>query len=130
MTGAAPAVCVHPDGTVVLRGWAVRHAAYALALADGDARARGRSLSRDAAVLAQVLATVAALGRGAGEPEPDPPVSDAYSTADVAAVLGVSERTVRRRARQLGGLHVGVLWRFSPAHIEMLAAQHDWRNTI
>lgn len=119
---------VRAGKSVMLSGWALEFASWALEQAAADHAARGLALSEPAWILTNILGTVAAVGQPTGPANLPRRVSDAYSTAEAAVVLGTSSRTIRRHASTLGGNRVGGAWRFDPVIIERIAAQRNWRS--
>ena len=68
------------------------------------------------------------------DPAVQPPVVDVEPTAQltsaqVADLLGWSQRRVIRRAGELGGWQVGRPWFFDRATVEVAAIEHGWAMT-
>lgn len=95
-----------PAGAVLLTGSDVDALRYAVEVAQ---RARARNGLPPSKALAQLARTVTAAGQPdsteAPEVQPETVTSD-----QAAAMLGVSERTARRLAPQLGGRLIGGRW--------------------
>ncbi len=99
-------VVVVPGGAVILHGPALDLAVYAVRLAQ---QARARNGLPSSIGLEQLAAVLAAPGQSAS-----PPAAvaehDLMTIHEAAEALGVSERTARRLAPQLGGRLVGGRW--------------------
>ena len=118
-------------GWVLLRGAALADVARALAVAIEVARRRdGLEAPPRVLQLAELLRrearVMAAPGHAATPTVPDPAECPTeLDTAAAAVALGCSERTVRRRAAELGGRRVGRAWLYEPAAVAAAARERN-----
>jgi hypothetical protein len=123
------------EGVVVLRGYSLQFVARALSSYLDDLRRDHLVLTPRLRWLREVVTREAAAGLPgpAFRAGPDRAQSNridvrrahgeapALSTVEAAALLGVSERTVRNWAPILGGVRVGWAWRYDPGVVASIA---------
>lgn len=98
-----------PAGAVVIAGADLEVLRYAVEVTQRHRRLNGRPPSAGLSRLGELVGLLAECGQ---TDRSEAPVEDAegMTTSEAAGLLGCSERTARRRARQLGGRKVGGVW--------------------
>lgn len=119
---APPDAFATPDGVVVLRGAALVRVAWAMKFAAERTRPDPASRAIEAMLRHAADAHLSASGRSIGSLEPTAGEFNSIGTQQAAKRLGVTERTVRRRATTLGGTNIGGAWVFDSAEIDRHAA--------
>lgn len=115
-----------PEGAVLLAGRQLAIVAWAIRQAQDDYRRRNGANSSE---LAALLAVVSPPGHG-DTPAGAEPHPETMTTTEAAHLLGMSPRTVRRKADALGGRLVGGVLVFNrQAVLEHRDGQHLRSNT-
>lgn len=103
------------EPTVALDASAAAFVAECVRYRTGAEAALGRSPTPAVGRLVEQLSAIGHNSSGTAESEQH---WDSYTTTEAAAALGVSDRTIRRRAVELGGRKIGHAWVFDPTIVE------------
>jgi hypothetical protein len=128
----APDVIGLGRGVVLLHGQALVETSRLISWAVKELNRRdGVHAPRLDRLDAILRAEAAANGHAIGHTEPTPAAftQDVMSTEEVAEVMQLSPRHVRRKAHELGGRKIGHDWMFDPVIIAAAAAEDPERET-